>query len=73
VDNKLNIGLKNRGERMEHIIIIDEDDNYIGEEDKEKCHDGNGILHRGFLAMVFNNAGELLLAQRSGGSDLSLC
>jgi isopentenyl-diphosphate delta-isomerase len=57
-------GLKT-GEKMEHIVIIDEDDNYIGEEDKEKCHDGNGILHRGFLAMVINNAGELLLAQRS--------
>lgn len=39
---------------MEHIVIIDEKDNCIGEEEKEKCHDGNGILHRGFLAMVFN-------------------
>ncbi len=36
---------------MEQIVIVDENDNYIGEEEKEKCHDGSGILHRGFLAM----------------------
>jgi isopentenyl-diphosphate delta-isomerase len=49
----------------ENIVIVDENDDIIGEEDKEKCHDGPGILHRGFLAMVFNNAGELLLTRRS--------
>ena len=50
---------------MERIIVVDEDDNVIGEEDKEKCHDGAGILHRAFLAMVFNRSGELLLTRRS--------
>jgi isopentenyl-diphosphate Delta-isomerase len=50
---------------MQQIVIVDENDNFIGEEEKEKCHDGNGILHRGFLVMVFNNKGELLLARRS--------
>lgn len=50
---------------MQQIVIVDENDNFIGEEEKEKCHDGNGILHRGFLVMVFNNTGELLLTQRS--------
>jgi isopentenyl-diphosphate delta-isomerase len=50
---------------MEHIVIVDKKDNFIGEEEKEKCHDGNGILHRGFLVMVFNGAGELLLTRRS--------
>ena len=39
---------------MQQIVIVDEDDNLIGEEEKEKCHDGNGILHRGFLVMIFN-------------------
>ena len=47
------------------IVIVDENDNAIGEEDKEKCHDGAGILHRAFLAMVFNKSGELLLTRRS--------
>jgi isopentenyl-diphosphate delta-isomerase len=50
---------------MEQIVIVDENDNYIGEEDKEKCHDGSGILHRGFLVMVFDRSGELFLTRRS--------
>jgi isopentenyl-diphosphate delta-isomerase len=50
---------------MEQIVIVDENDNFIGEEEKEKCHDGTGILHRAFLSMVFNSSGELLLARRS--------
>jgi isopentenyl-diphosphate delta-isomerase len=50
---------------VEQIIVVDEDDNVIGEEDKEKCHDGDGILHRAFLSMVFNRSGELLLTRRS--------
>lgn len=54
-----------KGRNMEHIVIVDENDNIIGEEDKEKCHDGDGILHRAFLVTVFNRKGELLLARRS--------
>jgi len=50
---------------MERIVIVDENDNFVGEEEKEKCHDGDGILHRAFLAMVFNSSGELVLARRS--------
>jgi isopentenyl-diphosphate Delta-isomerase len=49
----------------ERIVIVDENDNAIGEEDKGKCHDGAGILHRAFLAMVFGKSGELLLSRRS--------
>jgi isopentenyl-diphosphate delta-isomerase len=49
----------------ERIVTVDENDNVTGEEYKGKCHDGGGILHRGFLAMVLNNAGELLLTRRS--------
>lgn len=58
------------GTFRERIVIVDEDDNCIGEEDKEKCHDGEGILHRAFLAMVFNGKGELMLARRSGEKRL---
>jgi len=50
---------------MEHIVIVDEDDNLVGEEEKGKCHEGNGILHRAILVMVFNRKRELLLARRS--------
>lgn len=55
---------------MQQILIVDEQDNVIGEGDKEKCHDGSGILHRAFLAMVFNGAGELYLTRRSGKKRL---
>ena len=50
---------------MQRIVIVDENDNIIGEEEKETCHDGDGILHRAFLTMVFNDRGELILARRS--------
>src|SRR5574340_1522629 len=49
----------------ELIVTVDELDNVIGTEDKEKCHDGEGILHRAFLAMVFDASGNLILAKRS--------
>lgn len=55
------IGEKDR----ERIVVVDDHDEVIGEEDKERCHDGEGILHRGFLCMVFNKSGELYLAKRS--------
>ncbi len=55
---------------MELIVTVDENDNIIGEEEKEKCHNADGILHRGFLAMVFDNSGRLLLTRRSDGKRL---
>ncbi len=55
---------------MERIVIVDEEDNTLGQEDKKKCHDGDGILHRAFLAMVFNGSGQLLLTRRSEGKRL---
>ncbi len=55
---------------MQNIVVVDEHDNVVGEEEKDKCHDGGGILHRAFLAMVFNSEGELLLARRSAGKRL---
>ncbi|MFH1521904.1 MAG: isopentenyl-diphosphate Delta-isomerase [archaeon] len=51
---------------MDEIIVVDKDDNIIGVEEKEKCHDGEGILHRAFSIFVFNEMGELLIQQRSG-------
>jgi isopentenyl-diphosphate delta-isomerase len=56
---------KNDEEQVEHIVIVDTEDNFLGVEEKEKCHDGDGILHRGFLAMVLSDSGELLLTRRS--------
>lgn len=47
------------------IAVVDENDNVIGYENKEKCHLNDGILHRAFLLMFFNDKNELLLTKRS--------
>ncbi len=49
----------------ELIVTVNEQDVETGEAEKNRCHDGEGLLHRGFLAMVFNHRGELLLTRRS--------
>jgi len=49
----------------EYVILVDQDDNPIGKEDKVKCHLPNGKLHRAFSALVFNGEGKLLLTKRS--------
>ena len=50
---------------MPKIILVDENDNQIGLEEKLKCHLGKGILHRAFSVFVFNDKKELLLQERS--------
>lgn len=49
----------------EKLILVDESDNEIGNLSKEACHDGEGQLHRAFSLFIFNDAGEVLLQQRS--------
>lgn len=49
----------------EKLILVDEQDNEIGNLSKEACHDGEGQLHRAFSLFIFNDAGEVLLQQRS--------
>lgn len=50
---------------MDRLIIVDENNNVIGSEEKEKCHDRDGILHRAFSIFIFNNKKQLLIQQRS--------
>jgi len=47
------------------VLKVDKNDKVIGEVSKDKAHQVKGILHRAFLAMVFDENGKLLLAQRS--------
>ena len=54
----------------EYVILVDENDNPIGKEEKMKCHLPNGKLHRAFTALIFNNEGKLLLTKRSEGKML---
>jgi len=54
----------------EYVILVDQNDNPIGKEDKVKCHLPNGKLHRAFTALIFNGDGKLLLTKRGNGKML---
>jgi isopentenyl-diphosphate delta-isomerase len=54
----------------EALILVDEADREVGHLSKAKCHDGQGVLHRAFSLLVFNEGGELLLQQRSRAKRL---
>jgi isopentenyl-diphosphate Delta-isomerase len=54
----------------EALILVDEADREVGHLSKTKCHDGQGVLHRAFSLLIFNDAGELLLQQRSAAKRL---
>ena len=46
------------------VILVDENDNPIGAEEKLKAHQ-EAKLHRAFSIFVFNGKGELLIQQRA--------
>ena len=54
----------------EFVILVDENDNPIGSEEKVKCHLPNGKLHRAFTALLFDNEGRLVLTRRAKGKML---
>jgi isopentenyl-diphosphate delta-isomerase len=54
----------------EALILVDEADREVGHLSKTKCHDGQGVLHRAFSLLIFNEEGELLLQQRSPSKRL---
>ena len=54
----------------EDLILVDREDVAIWHLSKALCHDGAGVLHRAFSLFLFNDAGELLLQQRSAGKRL---
>ena len=49
---------------MAEVILVGEQDNQIGEEEKIKAHK-EAKLHRAFSVLVFNRKGELLLQKRA--------
>jgi len=54
----------------EKLILVDEQDNEIGNLPKDKCHDGRGQLHRAFSLFIFSPDGRVLLQQRSAQKRL---
>lgn len=52
------------------LILVDDNDQEIGEMTKDKCHSGDGTLHRAFSLFIFNDKGDVLLQQRSNQKRL---
>ena len=50
---------------MEKLILVNKKDEIKGYKEKEKCHQGKGILHRGFAVFIFNDKNQLLIQKRS--------
>lgn len=50
---------------MDYVVLVDTDDRSIGLRPRAEAHLGEGQLHRAFIALVFNPAGEILVARRS--------
>ena len=57
------------GDRQ-NVCLVDEKGRFIGEEERDICHHGEGILHSAFLVMVFSEEGRLMQAQRSPAKTL---
>ena len=49
----------------EFVILVDENDNQIGTEEKVKCHLPDGRLHRAFTTLLFDTDGRLVLTRRA--------
>ena len=47
------------------VVLVDEEDNELGTEEKLKAHQDGGRLHRAISIFVFNRKGELMLQRRS--------
>jgi len=70
--------LKDDLENRKHLILVDENDQEIGVEEKIKAHE-ECQLHRAFSVLIFNNNDKVLLQQRhiekyhSGGLWANTC
>ena len=49
----------------QNVVTVDTEDTPTGVANRLEAHTGDGIRHRAFTALVFDEAGHILLAQRS--------
>ena len=49
----------------EQVILVDSDDNVIGPMSKADAHRGEGVLHRAFSILLFDNDDRLLMQKRA--------
>ncbi|WP_246998840.1 NUDIX hydrolase [Halosolutus gelatinilyticus] len=52
------------------VIAVDEDDNELDVVNRLEAHTGDGIRHRAFTSLVFDESDNILLAQRAPGKRL---
>ncbi|MFE7870268.1 isopentenyl-diphosphate Delta-isomerase [Micromonospora humida] len=50
---------------MEQVVLLDQDGQVVGEQDKCAVHDGGTPLHLAFSCYVFSNSGYFLMSRRS--------
>lgn len=51
--------------KLDHVVLVDNQNKVLGTAPKLTAHNSNTPLHRGFSVFLFNKKGELLLQQRS--------
>lgn len=51
--------------KKEILLVVNEQDEVVGTETREKCHEGGGILHRAVTVFIFNDEGKVLVAKRA--------
>lgn len=49
----------------EQLILVDERGTPVGTESKQRCHEGEGLLHQAFSVYLFDESARLLTQQRS--------
>lgn len=49
----------------QEVVAVDADDEEVGIVDRLEAHTGDGIRHRAFTCLLFDEEGRILLAQRS--------
>lgn len=54
----------------ELLVLVNDDNEVVGFEEKLACHEGEGILHRAFSVFLFDEKGRFLLQKRAAGKPL---
>ena len=61
--DKIKLGKMKKNEQQ--LILIDENDNFLGKyAPKSKCHFGKGLHHRAFTLLIHDSKGKVLLQDR---------
>ncbi len=53
------------GDQSQYVVLVDENDNPLGVEEKLKAHQNGGRLHRAFSVFILDESGKILIHQRS--------